>query len=248
MIERRLRFTIFFLAFEMDIKNAFREMDNWFNTLAGHYLQQEIITCLKSIPFRPMISGSVLQIGSCGSNPWLQDKPLQHAWLLNPFAHPKNDLIAQPYQLPFMKESLQMIFLPFLFDLVEEELFAIVNELDRILESMGYIAILGMNPSGLWKLSRFFKKKQKLSWYQKTAGNSYWKLKSYFKSIGYEQIDVQFFYYIPPIQTKTGLNYFQLVNRLSKLIAFYPPGFFLLTVQKKQASLILPNLVKTTFW
>lgn len=232
----------------MDTKNAFKEMDDWFKTLAGNYLQQEIIANLKTISFQPQISGPILQIGSCGSNPWLNQTPFQHAWLLNTFTDKKNDVIAQPYQLPFVKESLQLVFLPFLFDLIEKELFTIVNEVDRILESMGYIIILGMNPSGLWKISRFFTKKNHFNWYQKTPGHSYWKIKSQFKSIGYEQIDAQFFYHIPPIQSKMGLTYFQLFNRLSKLIAFYPPAFFLLTMQKKQTSFILPTLVKTTFW
>jgi hypothetical protein len=231
----------------MDVVNAFKDMDNWFETLAGKYLLQEICRSFLTIPFISN-TDSMLQIGSCGGNPWLKQIRYNQSFILTPSIGPQSDLVALPNQLPFMKESFQLIFLPFLFDLVKEDILTIVNEVDRILESMGYITILGMNPSGLWKLSRFFKSKKNLWWYQMTSGNSYWKLTSLFKSLGYEQIDAQFFYYTPPIQSKTALNYFAWVNRMSKLIAFYPPAFFLLTLQKKQPSLILPNLVKSTFW
>jgi hypothetical protein len=227
----------------MDVIQRFKQFEQWFKTKGGQRLEQELSECLEQIP-QIMRGDSLLQIANCGDNTWLKQMRYQDHWLLSPNLGVSTDLVSFPEALPFAKESLDCIFAPFLFDVMQSDPLILVSELDRVLKSMGYMVILGMNPTGLWRVNRFFSMRKE-QWYQQPTDFSYWKIKALFKNLGYEQIHAQFFYYIPPIQSKTWINYFDIINRISRFIAFYPPAFFLLTLQKKQASLIAPVFIKS---
>ena len=225
----------------MDLTSQFFEFEQWFKSPSGQRLELELSECLQNIP--QIHSGSsLLQIANCGHNPWLSWMSYQNQWILSPSASLQTDVIASPLAIPLAKESLDCIFAPFLFDLIPNDPLLMVYELDRILESMGHIIILGLNPTGLWKLSRFFSSHH--HWYQQKNTCSYWKIKSLFKNLGYEQMHAHFFYFIPPVESKHWMNYFAIVNRISRFIAFYPPAFYLLTLQKRQFSWVRPVLAK----
>lgn len=227
----------------MDFVTGYLRMDHWFKTLAGQRLQTEIELCLKSIDLNHL-NQNFLQIGSCGENLWLSQFTFKNRWLLNVFESRVGDLVGLPTHLPFSKESMQVVFAPFLFEFGMDAN-VMVNELDRILQSMGYVIILGLNPLAMWKVSRYMTRTRRHQWYQAFPGASYWAVKSWFKALGYEQTNAQFFYYIPPVKTKRFLDYYNLVNHFAKLIAPYPPSFFLLTLQKREQGFVLTGLEKT---
>ena len=227
----------------MDLGQQFFEFEQWFKSPSGQRFDLELSECLERIP--PIRGGdTLLQIANCGQNSWLQCMNYKTQWILSPNPSLQTDIIASPLASPLAKHSVQSVFAPFLFDLMQGEPLFLVYELDRILQSMGHLVILGLNPTGLWKMSRFFSR-QALHWYQQKMTYSYWKMKSLFKNLGYEQIDAQFFYFIPPVQSQSWINYFDIVNRISRFIAFYPPAFYLLTLQKREFSWVAPVFAKS---
>lgn len=226
----------------MDAVTGYIRMDHWFKTLAGQRLQTEVSDCLQAIELGHF-NQRFLQIGSCGENLWLANNSFKNKWLMNVFESRVNDLVALPYKLPFAKESMEVIFAPFIFEFGMDAN-SIINELDRVLQSMGYVTILGLNPLAMWKVSRYLTRSNRYKWYQAFPGASYWAVKSWFRALGYEQTDAQFFYYIPPVKTKRFLDYYNLVNHFAKLIAPYPPSFFMLTMQKREQGFLLSDLEK----
>jgi len=230
----------------IDATSFYRQMDDWFNTQAPDRLQAEVVEHIKRLDLFHL-SQRFLQIGTCGHNLWLDVFGFQEAHVVSPILTPYADVVAQPYLLPFSNRSMEVVFAPFLFEsgLQTEPL---IHELDRVLQSMGLVVILGFTPIGLWKLSRLFKSKKHYNWYQMYPGHSYWSLRSAFRGLDYTQTDTKFFYYIPPFQKKILISYFDWVDRFSKLIAPYPPSLFLLVMQKQEPQFITGHLAKSSFW
>jgi hypothetical protein len=230
----------------MDATAFYKKMDKWFNTRAGDKLQMEVVEYIKILDFCHL-SQRFLQIGSCGQNLWLDAFGFQDTHVVSPIWTPYTDVLAQPHTLPFANRSMEVVFAPFLFESgLQIEL--LIHELDRVLQSMGLVIILGFTPIGLWKLSRYFKSKKNYDWYQMNPGHSYWSLRSAFRGIDYLQTDTKFFYYIPPFQKTTLISYFDWVDRFAKLIAPYPPSLFLLVMQKQEPQFITGHLAKSSFW
>ena len=230
----------------MDAVAGYIRMDHWFKTIAGQRLQTEIETCLAQVDLG-YLNKQFLQIGSLGENLWLSNLPFKHKWLMNLYESRGSDVVGWTSQLPFPKDSIEVVFAPFLFEFGMDP-WSIVSELDRVVESMGYVIIVGLNPLAMWKSSRLLTRKSHYKWYQAFKGYSYWSVKAMFRSLGYEQTNAQFFYYIPPVKTKRFLDYYNLVNHFAKLIAPYPPSFFMLTMQKRQEGFVCTALEKTPLW
>jgi hypothetical protein len=230
----------------MDLVAFYKNMDDWFATQAGRSLQSGVVEHINNLDLFHFCH-RFLQIGSCGENRWLDALGFQDKTVVNPFLSPYTNVVAHPCLLPFADATMEVVFAPFLFEsgLPVEYL---VREIDRVLESMGLVIILGFTPIGLWKLSRYFNKKNSYDWYQMNKGYSYWALRGAFRGLDYIQTDTRFFYYIPPFQKKALINYFDWVDHFAKLIAPYPPSLFLLIMQKQQPQFITGHLAKSSFW
>ena len=230
----------------MDVYNSYQHLHDWFQTFAGQRLETEIMECLQHRELTGF-NQSLLQIGDIGQNQWLSDLKFKNHWVYSPYPSSYANLIGFPTELPFANHSMDVLFAPFIFEM-GLEIRPLINELDRVLESMGYLIIIGFNPLGLWKCSKYFARPSKRLWYQAYRGASFWSVKSMLMSLGYAQIDAQFFYYIPPVSNPTLINYFNVINRFAKLIAPYPPSFFMLVMQKRDADFTLVGLEKTPLW
>lgn len=218
----------------MDFGLRFRQCEQWFSSAAGKRLEQELSQVLQQIDFSDW-KGRFLQIGSTGENPWFSNLDFASKWLLLPYDKKGVDIIAHPHEIPLPSHIMDVVFAPFALDLgvdVGKFLF----EVDRVLSSMGVVIFIGLNPTGVWRLSRFFSWSKK-SWYQTKKSCSAWHLKKFLQQLDYQCLQLDFFYYIPPIQHPVLIRYFNWVNRLSKMIAFYPPSFYILSMQKKDIAL-----------
>lgn len=217
----------------MDVAKRYIQFNDWFKTAHGKILEQSLYDLLIKNNFFNCSQLS-LQLGRFGENKWLIENP-KRILLLSPCYDDKADVIAKPTEIPLKNHSIQQIFAPFVLDLgVPIESFAF--EVDRLLSSSGRLLIVGMNPTGLWRMSRFFVKKKQ--WYQFSSSCSYWCLSRYLKKIGFVMDDVQFYYYLPPVQNKKALRYFSWVNHFAKLIAPYPPAFYILIMHKYDPQMI----------
>jgi hypothetical protein len=211
---------------KMDVATRFEQFNEWFKTPHGLRLNEEISKLIAEHHFFQN-KQVALQVGSCGQNPWLFD----NTYLLSPVKCKHADVITDPYHLPFGNHSVDALFAPFSLDL-GLDVSKFLGEIDRVLVSMGYVMLLGLNPTGLWRMSRFFSQKSR-NWYQYHSGCSYWKASHQLKQLGFSLQHVQFFYYLPPIQDKKSLSFYEWVNHFAKLIAPYPPAFYLVIMQKK---------------
>lgn len=219
----------------MDLALKFKKYEQWFLSASGKRLEQELLQVLRQIDFSDW-KGRFLQIGSSGENPWLSDLDFASKWLLLPHDKKNVDIIAYPHEIPLPSHILDVIFAPFVLDLgvdVEKFLF----EIDRVLSSMGVVVLIGLNPTGVWRLSRFFSWSKK-DWYQSKQSCSAWQLKKSLQQLDYQCLQLDFFYYIPPVQHPVMIRYFNWVNRLSRMIALYPPSFYVLMMQKNESGLL----------
>jgi len=217
----------------------------WFTRPYSERLLQEITKKIQQVDYGNL-QGRFLQIGNCGINPWLEHLNFSSKWLVNRFYGQRIDAISLETQLPLPNNCIDVIFAPFLCDQgVQPEL--LVHELDRVLASMGLVILLGLNPTSLWRLSRFFSLSKK-QWYQSKHQVSAWKLERLFANMNFTMVGMDFFYYIPPFKNIQLIRYFDAVNTLSKVIAFYPPSFYFLVMQKREESFTGLLTVEKNTW
>ena len=219
----------------MDIGACFQQFEKWFSTNHGLRLQAELNTILEDIDWH-FWTGTFLQIGSLGQNPWHDNLPFQQQLILSPHQSQTNNLQAHPLHLPFASQSIEVLFSPFTLDLGLEQM-PLLYEYDRVLKSMGLVIVVGVNRLGWWKLSRQMHWGREKQWYQWTPGCSYWRLRHLMTALGYQHYASEFFHYLPPVQSKKCLDYFEGVNRIAKFIAPYPPSFYYLIMQKQEPKL-----------
>lgn len=229
----------------MDFSLKFKQCSQWFNSSHGKRVELELWQVLQQMDWTDW-KGRFLQIGSIGHNPWLKDLDFASKWILLPYETKSSDIVAHPYEIPLPSQIMDVVFAPFVLDLgVDVQKF--LYEVDRILSSMGCVIFIGFNPTSLWRISRFFSWSNKF-WYQGRKGCSAWYIKKIMQEWDYDCLQMDFFYFIPPVQNPALIRYFNWVNRLSKIIAFYPPTFYVLKMQKKDKALsgLLP--VEKTTW
>lgn len=218
----------------MDFCDRFQQYEQWFSKPHAKYLEQEITEYLQHIDLSDW-KGRFLQIGDLGDNTWSQSLKFASQYVILPLEKQGVDLIANPCEIPLASHSFDVIFAPFIFELgIDPKTF--IEEADRVLSSMGLMVIVGLNPCGLWRLSRFFKFSKK-AWYQSKQGSSAWAIRKLFQHLHYEVFEMGFFYFIPPVKQPKILRYFTWVNRISKFLAFYPPSVYLLVVQKRDIAM-----------
>ena len=214
----------------MDYSDLFLKYDDWLSKPYGQRVVQEVSETIEQIDFSDW-KGRFLQIGACGTNPWIDHLDFASKWLFLPVHHMVTDVVAHPLELPLPNQVIDVLFAPFIFDLgIAPEQF--LFEADRVLSSMGLLIFVGLNPTSLWRISRFFSFSKK-AWYQTNSGASAWHIKKIFEHIDYQTLKMDFFYYMPPLHNINLIRYFNWINKLSKLIAFYPPSFYVLVLQKR---------------
>ena len=226
----------------MEVASRYQQMHDWFLTPHGHRLEIAISELLQSVPYQNF-SQRFLQIGSCGNNIWTPQLSPSQKWMMSPSQMAHQDIEGDPYHLPFGPDSLDVIFAPYILNLGFEP-WRLIYELNQTLTSMGLLIFIGMNPIGIWRWTRLWGRQ---NWYQFPGGCSFWRLKTILEYFGYQQIDAQYFYYIPPVQDERLLTYFDMVDRFSKLLPVYPPAFYFLVMQKQEFNIIKNPVLSRPF-
>jgi hypothetical protein len=214
----------------MDLGLRFKQYQEYLTQANGKRLDQEIIEVLQNIDLSDW-KGRFLQIGAVGQASWYQSLNFAARYKLSPVEIEGADFVASPHEIPLISKSIDVLYAPFIFDLGLEPK-AFIDEADRVLASMGLMILIGLNPTSLWRISRFFSC-TKRNWYQSATGCSAWYLRHLFHQLDYEVVDMEFFYFVPPFKNSKLIRYFSWVNRISKYMAFYPPSLYILVVQKK---------------
>jgi hypothetical protein len=215
-------------------KNKYRALNDWFTTPLGGRVGEAMAHELMAVSH--LLQGTtLLQLGVCGESQWLSSLTYRRKWLLTPCADaPEASLIASPNGLPLDRNSVDCIVAPFTMEAFKRDKNPL-DEIDRVLNPMGYAVFFGVNPFSLWGgalytglLDCFGSNPAMLM--------SSLVLKQALLSRGYRQCKLSMFYYIPPVKQEFLLENFSFLNEMGKMIAPCPAGFYCLIVQKIQRS------------
>lgn len=214
-------------------------VEAWFRTQHGHRVIHQFREQLR--PLSPMIKGEkILQLGVTSTTPLFIDLSYSHEWVLS--CHPNDDpcsIRARYDYLPFENESLNTILLPLSFC---ERRFQDwpLDEVDRVLKSMGYVIFFAVNPLSLWGMGMHFRR---LSFIDKKVSNlpSLLQLKRAMLRRGYQHYFVNYFYYLPPVSKNITINRFRVIEQMGELFPPWPAAFYILIMKK--SSFIYPDPV-----
>ena len=207
-------------------------LDDWFQTAQGKNVAEAFVLQLSAYRER-FVGKNMLQLGQCGKNEWLQLFNFKNMWISSPcMPESLSSLVADPLHLPFARHSVDCIIAPLTIELSYSS-DHLINEIDRVLNPMGYVVFLGVNPLSLWGLTLKF---SQLSCFKKNSINltSFFKLQHAMKARGYQQCLLKHFYFIPPLVNHKWLNRLNFLNQMGKIISPMPAGFYCMVVQKYQ--------------
>jgi hypothetical protein len=147
-------------------------------------------------------------------------------------------LVTALNRLPLNRDSVDCILAPLTMNVLDESL---LDEMDRVLKSMGHLIFFGINPWSFWGLRWHWNPLHSLS----TQWTSSFRLKRALSRRGYQTALYHPFYYIPPVQEEGWIQKLEVLNEMGKMIKPFPAGFYCLIVQKHQTA--SPSLIKASF-
>lgn len=228
-------------------KSRFRALDNWFNSPQGIDLSEAFLSELAHLN-EFLYGETLLQLGNCGDNTWLQSLHYTHKWRATPYVLPSSTLITSFNQLPIDRNSVDCILAPLIMEAFSHKKNPI-DEIDRILKPMGYVVFFGINPISLWGL---FVRLRRYSCFGSLTGkpSSVFFIKRAMLHRGYIQCNFSNFYYIPPVSSIKWLDKLEILNELGKMISPCPAGFYCLVMQKQQEANtdLLLSAVEDELW
>jgi hypothetical protein len=208
----------------------YQSIDNWFYSPQGLWAGKLLIEALT--PFIDILRGhTMLQIGQCGTNPWLQSLQFAHKWIASPYSsNQPNHLISSLSQLPLERDSIDCILAPLTMESFVNNA-TILDEMDRILKPMGYLIVFGLNPFSMWGLG------SKLGLVTGFTPNM---LHLHFSfhlnraciARGFQQLQLANFGYIPPVRSQTCIKNLFFMDEIGKMIWPFPANFYCYIAQK----------------
>jgi SAM-dependent methyltransferase len=218
----------------------FRALNKWFKTPLGATVGLEFARDLKKS--NDFVRGEILvQLGSCGTNEWLNHLYFQHTWIASPFSLKDNKhLECSLNQLPFPRNSVDCIIAPLTLESFPNSI-TLLDEIDRVLKPMGHVVFLGINPWSIWGAAV---KCGFLNCYNdrtiKMRSPIY--LNRTFTQRGYRQCLLSNMCYFLPINKQLVINKLLFLDEVGKMIWPLPSGVYCYIAQKYE--LIHPSLIK----
>lgn len=226
---------------ELHIKQL-RALDEWFQTPLGMAVAHEFIADLEPV-IGHLRGETLLQLGHCGTNPWLNSLKYDRKWVASPFIIDQSiNVQSSLSQIPLARNSVDCVIVPLTLEPFGPS-FSLIDEIDRVLNPMGYVVFLCINPYSLWGaalkgglLGCYSDNKVKL----RTPFN----LNRIFLQRGYRQNSLSNFCYIPPINNQRLIKKLSFLDEVGKMLWPVPSGFFCYIAQKYE--FIRPTLIKKT--
>ena len=215
-------------------RHRYRAVDDWFKTPQGHHLGKAFAMQLSQ--FSKHLKKDVwLQLGLCGENIWLFDNAFKQTWLCTPCLDaPNTTFIASPRYLPLKRNSVDVVIAPMMLEVFGEHK-SPLDEIDRVLNPMGHVIFLGINPISLWGAALACRRLSALGQALMTP-HSPLVLKRAFLNRGYQQKRFETFYYVPPLQNEKWIRKGLFLNEMGKMMSVFPAGFYCMVMQKYQPS------------
>lgn len=225
------------MLIEQQIKH-YRTLCEWFQSPLGEFVAKEFTDQFE--PVKKYLKGeTLLQLGHCGENAWLNPLGFKHKWIASPFSYKDQiHLECSLNQIPLNRNTLDCVLVPLTLEPFGSN-FSLIDEIDRVLKPMGFLILLCINPWSLWGgamkwglLHCYDNRKVKM----RTAFN----LNRIFLQRGYRQCSLSNFCYIPPVNNKSLLKKLTFLDEIGKMIWPLPSGFYCYITQKYEC--VGPNL------
>ena len=216
----------------------YRALHHWFQSPLGMFVAQEFAFDLEHAS-EYLKGETLLQLGDCGANPWLDALGYQYQWISSPFLTDFPIHLECAFnQIPLDRSSVDCVLVPLSSEPFGSSL-SLIDEIDRILKPMGFVIFLSINPWSLWGAAL---KSGLLSCYadKKVAMRSPFHLNRILLQRGYRQVSLSNFCYIPPINNETAIKKLTFLNEVGKMLWPFPSGFYCYIAQKYE--LIKPSL------
>lgn len=219
------------MLIEQQIKH-YRALDTWFQSPLGLTIAQEFTSELEQV--NSFIKGdTLLQLGSCGDNPWLKTLDYKHQWIASPFPiNNKKHVECSLSQLPLSRSSIDCLIAPLALEPFAQGC-SLIDEIDRVLNPMGFVILLSINPWSLWGgamkcglLHCYDNKNIKL--------RTPFHINRIFMQRGYRQCSISNFCYIPPFKNAELIKKFTFMNEIGKMLWPFPSGVYCYIAQKYQ--------------
>ncbi len=217
----------------------YQALNTWFMSPLGLAVADEFARQLDQV--KDYLKGdTLLQLGSCGKNQWLNSFAYNHKWLASPFTvNNEIQLECAFNQIPLNRNSVDCVLAPLILEPFGTS-FTLIDEIDRILKPMGLIVLMNINPWSLWgaalksgMLHCYHEKNVKM----RTAFN----LNRIFLQRGYRQCSLSNFCYIPPINNQSIIKKLSFFDEIGKMVWPFPSGFYCYIAQKYEP--ISPALI-----
>jgi SAM-dependent methyltransferase len=205
-------------------------LNKWFDTNQGARVARAFSEEIGKIAGH--ISGKyLLQIGVTGSHDLLENMRFRNKIIISPSLNIyKSNTFTKFEYLPFNDNSIDCILAPFSMELFPNNQ-NIMAEFNRVLKSKGFIIFLGINPCSLWGICAFLQKIKLLTKFPLKL-RSVLNLKKNLITLGYTQIYLNSFYYIPPVDNLKLIYNLEFLNEMGKMVWPYPAAFYCFVTQK----------------
>lgn len=226
--------------------NHYRALNAWFLSPLGLAVASQFSQQLQSIDTSYLRGDTLLQLGCCGENPWLNALLFYKKWLASPFIiKNKTHLECSLSQIPLNRSSVDCVLLPLTLEPFGDSL-SLINEIDRVLKPMGFVIILSINPWSLWGgamkcglLDCYHDRQIKM--------RSSFQVNRIFLQRGYKQLALSNFCYLPPSNKEALIKRMFFFDEIGRMLWPFPAGFYCYIAQKFEypsPSLIIQSAVR----
>lgn len=141
------------------------------------------------------------------------------------------DLICSDASLAIAADSMDVVFMPHVLEFTANP-HQLLREVDRVLIGDGNLVILGFNPWSLWGLWRLA-----LAWRETPpwCGHFYGfsRLKDWLSLLDFELLNVERFFFRPPLQKVNVMNRIRFLEKLGKYCWPFFGGAYIITARKR---------------
>lgn len=218
--------------FDSEQMIRFKRLDLWFETPLGSSVADAFCEALSSVSPKPR-GEILLQLGTCGSNRWLDQLHYPRQWIIasyNSFS-PRADCYGLFHKLPLDRNSVDCVVAPLTIHAFNHD-HRVLDEIDRVLKPMGHVIFFGINALSLWGL---WLKWSNHACFGRSHGyaHSLLALKHAMLIRDYTAINASVFHYMPPVRHANWQRKLALLNQIGNMVAPMPSAFYCLIMQKK---------------
>lgn len=142
---------------------------------------------------------------------------------------------ADPYALPFLSESVDVVLFPHLLEFIPDP-FSLLRETSRILRPGGSILILNFNPVSFWGLGRLMHKGDRFPWHGKSISALY--LRCFLARLGLSVVQYKTDFFRPLLYNHQTLERYLPLETIGQLCWPFLGATYMMVVRKEKEELI----------